>query len=109
MHENFGFEPNDPDTIERLDNVDVPELPIQGTPWYQLLSNKIYSTQFHYIGAFVGERDKLIEDGFADHSDPAMQKHVRMEQSDMVVVLLNLAYIPDKIILSEKFNFNPGW
>lgn len=110
MHYNFGFEPNDPDTIEKLDEIDVPDLPIQGTPWYQMLSNKIYATNFHYIGAYVKEREKLIEDGYADHPEnPEMQKHVRMEQSDLVVVLLNLAYIPDHIILADGFNFKPGW
>lgn len=66
MKENFGFEHNDPDTIEVLDATKVPEKAIQGTPWYQLLSNVVYEEEFNYIGAFIPEREKLIEDGYAD-------------------------------------------
>lgn len=66
MKENFGFEHNDPDTIEVLDATVVPKKAIQGTPWYQLLSNPLYEDGFNYIGAFVAEREKLIEDGYKD-------------------------------------------
>jgi hypothetical protein len=34
MMKNFGFEPNDPDTIEILDATKQPKKEIQGTPWY---------------------------------------------------------------------------
>jgi hypothetical protein len=34
MIEKYGFEPNDPDTIERLEKVSMPKRPMQGTPWY---------------------------------------------------------------------------
>jgi len=37
---------------------------MQGTPWYQPLSNPHYVSMFNYIGAHVDEREKLIEDGF---------------------------------------------
>jgi len=39
MKKNYGFMPNDPDTIEELDKVAVPRKAMQGTPWYQILSN----------------------------------------------------------------------
>jgi len=29
-----------------------------------MLSNPQYSSDFNYIGAFISEREKLIEDGF---------------------------------------------
>jgi hypothetical protein len=29
-----------------------------------MLSNPIYSSDFYYIGAFISEREKLIEDGY---------------------------------------------
>ena len=29
------------------------------------------------------------------------------EQSDMLMILLNLSYIPDEVI--QKINFTPGW
>ena len=62
MQENFGFEINDPDTIEELAKASFPIREMQGTPWYQLLSNPIYSFKFYYVGAFITEREKIIED-----------------------------------------------
>jgi hypothetical protein len=114
----------------------VPKKAIQGTPWYQLLSNPLYEDGFNYIGAFIAEREKLIEDGYTDESytketaATANQKHTnypmlkpedetkegdmterckrqRWEQSDMVMILMNLAYIPDEV--AKKINFKPGW
>ena len=34
-----------------------------GTPWYHLMCNPIYSSEFCYLGPNVAEREKLIEDG----------------------------------------------
>jgi hypothetical protein len=34
MIKKYGFEPNDPDTIERLEKASMPKRPMQGTPWY---------------------------------------------------------------------------
>ena len=67
---------------------------------------------FNYIGAFVGEREKLIEDGFDDEKDNDGEmtkecKRFRYEQSDLVMILLNLAYIPDEVV--HKIHFNEGW
>jgi len=42
MHDNYGFEINDPDTIEELEASYIPKRPIQGTPWYQILANQRY-------------------------------------------------------------------
>lgn len=66
LKKNYGFEPNDPDTIQVLDNTKLPKKAIQGTPWYQILANPIYESDFNYIGSFVKEREKLIEDGAKD-------------------------------------------
>ena len=60
---NLGFLINDPDTIESLKKIKMPKKACQGTPWYQMLSNPKYMNDFNYIGAFVNEREKLIEDG----------------------------------------------
>ena len=96
MQENFSINLNDPDTIETLDATTMPKKAIQGTPWYQILSNPKYSNEFYYVGAFVGEREKLIEDGFGENEQFAEEeKQIRCEQSDLIVILLNLAYIPD--------------
>ena len=113
MKANFGFSFNDGDTIETLDATCVPKKAIQGTPWYQILSNPKYSKLFYYIGAFVGERHKLIEDGAPDRLKPDGEMEedqiaIRQEQSDMIMVLLNLAYIPDDVI-KQIPDFRPGW
>jgi len=111
MRNNFGFTPNDPDTIHVLDHCKVPKLAMQGTPWYQIMSNGIYAQKFQYIGANINERECLIEDGFKDYGDDRKeeQKHIRYEQSDMVMILMNIAYLPDDIITADDFNFKPGW
>lgn len=103
MKENFGVQINDPDTVERLDNTPQPKKAIQGTPWYTVLSNMKYQIQFNYIGAYIDEREKLIEDGFEDEliegtkEMSADSKALRYEQSDLIMILLNLAVIPDSV------------
>lgn len=61
----FGVLVNDPDTVKILDEISFPEKAIQGTPWYTVLSNANYTEDFGYIGAYINEREKLIEDGIA--------------------------------------------
>ena len=39
MKNNFGFIHNDPDTVEALQGLSMPEKACQGSPWYQILSN----------------------------------------------------------------------
>lgn len=119
MQNKFGFLVNDPDTIHELEQVEPPKKSqgsCQGTPWYSILSNTKYSHQFYYVGAFVGEREKLIEidpktvatlkpddEGDFSPEDAAVFE----EQSDLIVVLLNLACIPDAVV--RNIDFEPGW
>ena len=63
MKDNFKIEIEDPVLVERLKGLGVPNLTIQGTPWYNILSNPIYFEDFYYIGAHIDEREKLIKDG----------------------------------------------
>lgn len=68
---------------------------------------------FGYIGAFVEEREKLIEDGYADEVDEngnMTEANIerRVEQSDMVFLLLNLAVVPDEVIKQSNFDVH-GW
>jgi hypothetical protein len=112
MQNNFGLCINDPDTIETLNNTCIPKKAVQGTPWYQVLSNPKYSTLFYYIGAYVEEREKLIEDDQENttNNDGKMIelcKKIRYEQSDMIMILLNLAYIPDSVV--QDIDFEKGW
>ena len=114
MRENYGFSFNDGDTITALRNGKNPKKAIQGSPWYQILSNPKYSNQFNYIGSFVGERYKLIEDGTIDQEEDGKTVYseqtmrTRGEQSDLIMVLLNLAYIPDDVV-KQLEDFNHGW
>ena len=65
-----------------------------------MLSNPLYSDDFFYIGAHIEEREKLIKD--ADDDDDN-----NCEQSDIVMILLNLGAIPDEV--AQLFNFEAGF
>lgn len=104
---------NDPRTVEVLDQAKQPKKCILGTPWYTVLSDDAYREAFGYIGADVSEREKLIEDGEPeklDENDNMLESQVRTrcEQSDLVLILLNLAVIPDSVIRALP-NFKRGW
>lgn len=113
MRFNYKFGFNDGDTIESLREAMIPKRAIVGTPWYQVLSNPKYSINFMYIGAFVEMRHKMIEDGAPDDldADGNMSEEMirtRQEQSDLIMILLNLAYIPDSVVMKID-SFKPGW
>jgi len=76
------------------------------------LTDPKYSNLFTYIAASIPEREKIIEDGSpeveeGDDEAEAIAKQRKYEQSDMVVVLFNLSYIPDEV--AKKLDFEPGW
>jgi len=102
MKNNFGFEYTDPDTIEELRNAAYPRLTITGTPWYNIMSNPQYRNMFNFVPSYVGEREKIINDGYTD-AVTEEEKKFKCEQSDLVMILLQLAYIPDSVI--QKVNF----
>jgi len=74
-------------------------MPIQGVPLYQILANPTYAREFNYIQVHVPNRAKLIVDGDEDEENDC-------EQSDMVQVLLNMAFAPTKAV--KYFTFGPG-
>jgi hypothetical protein len=103
MNMKYGASFQDVDTIAALRDSVVPKNSIQGTPWYSILSNPKYANLFYYIGAHVNERHKIIEDGAPDDVDSdgettPEQQSTRAEQSDLIVLLLNLAYLPDSVL-----------
>jgi len=107
MKDNFGFEFTDPDTIEALEKAEFPRKTIVGTPWYSILSSPTYQNQFQYTGSFVSEREKLINDGYPlPNTDEEIKW--KWEQSDLVMILLNLSYIPDEVVQSVDFT-KAGW
>lgn len=88
MLEEYRVEIADPRVLETLEYKIWPAKAIQGTPFYNVLSNAVYADSFCYIGADVPEREKLIEDGDSDDDN-------NCEQSDLVMILLNLSCVPD--------------
>jgi len=121
--ERLQFEQAARNTIQRLTAIErLPEVAIQGSPWYTLLASKAYQKQFAYVGAQIAEREKLIEDGYPDAIGIEGEEHVKSpkegeyveyahhkwEQSDMVMVLLNLAAIPDEVAKSVDYT-QVGW
>lgn len=107
MKQNFGFEYTDPDTIDALKKAEYPRLTITGTPWYNVLSNPQYINNFCFVPSYVGEREKIINDGF-EEAESEVEKKYKCEQSDMVMILLQLAYIPDVVIQDVNFT-EAGW
>lgn len=78
------------------------------------MSNSYYSEDFNYIGPHIKEREKLIEDGDKErmikdeNGKPTKEmtmecKRDRWEQSDLVLIIMNLAYLPDQVIRKIDF------
>ena len=74
--------------------------PITGIAWYNLLANPAYARQFNYIQVDVPQREDLIVDGDDEEGNDC-------EQSDMVSILINLAYIKEHV--AKSFEFTAGY
>lgn len=88
MRDRYGIEIEDADVIRKLEKVRIQDKTIQGTPWYYILSDLDYVERFNYVSAMMKDRSAYIKDINND-------KNV---QSDFVVLLLNLSFIPDEVI-----------
>ena len=119
--ERFQFEQAAHFVLDKLMSiVRLPAIAIQGSPWYTILASQSYRKQFQFVGANITEREKLIEDGYPDvcctnvENHSCTQKHnhepshYKWEQSDMIMVLLNLASIPDSVVKKTDYTV-PGW
>ena len=58
----YGFEIYENELIEKLENICYPSKTIQGTPWYNILSNHDYAEGFNYINAMLKDRVNYIKD-----------------------------------------------
>jgi len=94
MQTRYGFEIYENNLIEKLSQAPWPRIAIQGTPWYNILTNERYAEQFGYVGPHVKDRDFYIKDIDDDEEN-------NCEQSDLVIILLNLGSIPDDV--ASKF------
>jgi hypothetical protein len=102
MQEMYGFEIYESYMIEKLYKCldRYPRICISGCPWYNILDNPAYAEAFAYIAPHVKERDFYIEDCDDDDENNG-------EQSDVVLILLNLGSIPDYV--AQKFTLRQGF
>jgi hypothetical protein len=100
LYENYGFSILGKKVARILDTVGTPKKSITGVPFYFVLANPHYSRDFQYISCDTPDRDKLIKDDDDDDENDC-------EQSDLVAILLNMAYIPEEIM--EQFKFENGF
>ena len=101
LRDNYMIEIQRPEFVEKLQQMSVPKVAIStGTPWYSILSNPYYADAFCYIGAEISDRNKYIKDQDDDEENDC-------EQSDIIMVLLNLGAVPDEV--AQKFDFAPGF
>jgi len=101
VREVFGFEIEDYNVIQKVaeakaKNVYKNNRFIEGVPTYNMLRNPEYCALFSYYGSHIEDRHKFIVD--ADDDEENDFKH-----SLMVLVLLNLAYVPFEV--AKKFQF----
>lgn len=97
MQQRYGFEIYESTLIENLHKCldRYPRIEIQGCPWYNMLNCPNYASDFAYIAPHVKDRDFYIEDCDDDDENNG-------EQSDLVLILLNLGAIPD--FVARKFS-----
>lgn len=99
LRKGYGFGMTTKEVESRLDDWQLAKNPIRGIAWYNILANPTYARMFNYIDANVTSRSDLIVDGDSDEENDC-------EQSDMVQVLLNVAYAPRSVV--KNFKFGPG-
>lgn len=86
----YGLELITETQSQMFENVAGANYPIQGIHWYYILDNPYYQDLFAYIPASVGKiRTQLIVDHDNDEGNDC-------EQSDVVALILNLGFIPQK-------------
>jgi len=99
LRDNYGFSMVSRDVEQTLDDWQLAKRSIRGVAWYNILANPYYARLFNYIEVNVPSRSDLIVDGDNDEENDC-------EQSDMVQILLNLAYAPRAVV--TEFVFGPG-
>lgn len=102
LQERYGIEIYESYMIDDLYKCldSYPRCWITGCPWYNILNNPLYAEAFAYIPPHVVDRDFYIEDCDDDDENNG-------EQSDVVLILLNLGSIPDYV--AQKFTLRQGF
>ena len=99
LRKNYGFNFIPQKVEETLDEWQLAKKPIRGVAWYNILANPLYARQFGYIEVNVPSREALIVDGDDNEDNDC-------EQSDIVQLLLNVAFAPRTVV--KDFKFGPG-
>jgi len=100
LRDEYGFSIISEEVHDILDTTKPPKKAIQGVPYYIILANPMYYRDFQYICCDVPDRATLIKDDDDDEENDC-------EQSDLVPLILNVAYIPEEV--SQKFHFATGF
>lgn len=86
--------------MKQLDESGIAKKTIVGVPYYFILANPRYFQDFQYICCNVPNRENLIVDDDENEGND-------QEQSDMVSIVLNLAFFPDDA--ANQFKFAAGF
>jgi hypothetical protein len=102
MQNRYGFELYEYPLIKNLEECldRFPRIAITGCPWYNILNNPNYAEDFAYIAPHIKDRDFYIEDEDDDDENNG-------EQSDLVLILLNLGAVPDCV--AKEFKLKPNF
>lgn len=98
--EKYGFQFVREGVVKRLDDWSLAKKPISGIAWYNLLANPKYEREFNYFPTDMEDREDFIVDGDDQEGNDC-------EQSDMVTILVNLAFVKRQV--AERFRFAPGY
>ena len=75
------------ETIDIMNRyIDTPKKPISNIAFYYILANPYYQRQFCYFTVALPDREDYIIDDDSDEGNDC-------EQSDIVSIMLNLAYL----------------
>ena len=100
MRDTYQFTFANKIVVDRLDDTPVPKKPIQSIAWYNILANPAYVREFNYFTASMADRSDYVVDDDSDEENDC-------EQSDMVSILINLAYAKQEV--ARSFEFKPGY
>jgi hypothetical protein len=98
--ETYGIRFVRKEVVERLDDWKLAKKPVSGIAWYNLLANQKYEREFNYFPTDMKDREDFIVDGDDQEGNDC-------EQSDMIAILINLAYVKQEV--ASNFRFGPGY
>lgn len=87
----------DDETLEKLRTTKMGEGHMKGVHFYDILANPLYLDDFQYFSPSMEDREKYIIDDDDDEDNDSAQ-------SDLVKVILNLAFLTEK--QAKAFSFN---